>query len=224
MLEFIKRHKIATLVTINLVALVIAIVIIIIHLAKTATIDINVAPNDATLTLNGRKYDNNTSHDVLPGNYHVKIAMDGMQAKEYDITLEKNGFVRIWDYLLDEKGGFDYYLSHPEDELALAEIVKDDDKTAKAFIVQYEKTIGIFDQLPIIDQTPSTIGDIYGVRYMYDVLTLENGAEKEQCQKPFCLYAKDTLGEREEYVKDLIYGLGFDPNDYQIIYEKVEHE
>ena len=214
MLEFIKRHKIATLVTINLVALVIAIVIIIIHLAKTATIDINVAPNDATITLNGKKYDNNTPHDILPGNYHVKIAMDGMQAKEYDITLEKNGFVRIWDYLLDEKGGFDYYLSHPEDEFALAEIVKDDDKTAQAFIAKYENITSILDILPY-DYDAYT--DDFSEYVQYRIYQNPN----DNCDKAVCLIIEDNTGGNEQRAKDKLKEMGYNLDDYNIAYEYV---
>lgn len=224
MLNFIKQHKIATIITFNLVVVVIVVIAIIIHFAKTAVVDILVAPKDAVVTLNGRRYDNQKQHDVLPGNYHVKITMDGMQTKEYDITLERTGFVKIWDYLLDVNGSFDYYNTHPEDETILAEVVEDNDEAAKAFIAQYDKITSIFDQLPIIDQTSSANGNMFGVKYMYDTLILENGADMEQCQNPFCIYAKDTLGGREDYTKNLILELGFDPSDYQIIYEKVERE
>lgn len=209
MLEFIKRHKIATLVTINLVALIIAIVIIIIHLAKTATIDINVAPNDATITLNGRKYDNNTSHDVLPGNYHVKIAMDGMQAKEYDITLEKNGFVRIWDYLLDEKGGFDYYLTHPDDMATLAEL--DIDQKVKDIVNYYNRITSIRDMLPLEYYERFEVDKPLGVFIEEDPNDCDS--------KALCLVVYGGEKNRDIALK-LIKEAGYNPEDYGIRFEK----
>ena len=214
MLEFIKRHKIAALVAINLIAIIIVIVIIIIHLAKTATIDIRVAPNDATVTLNGRKYDNGVSHDVLPGNYHVKIAMNSMQTKEYDITLEKNGFVRIWDYLLDENGGFDYYLAHPGDEATLAEVIKDDDKTAKTFITKYEKITSILDILPY---SYDAYSDDYSDYMQYKIYQ----DPRDDCDKAVCLIIEDNTGGNEQNAKNKLKELGYNLDDYSITYEFV---
>ena len=209
MLEFIKRHKIATLVTINLVALIIAIVIIIIHLAKTATIDINVAPNDATITLNGRKYDNNTSHDVLPGNYHVKIAMDGMQTKEYDISLERNGFIRIWDYLLDEKGGFDYYLTHPDDMATLAEL--DIDQKVKDIVNYYNRITSIRDMLPLEYYERFEVDKPLGVFIEEDPNDCDS--------KALCLVVYGGEKNRDIALK-LIKEAGYDPEDYGIRFER----
>lgn len=209
MLEFIKRHKIATLVTINLVALIIAIVIIIIHLAKTATIDINVAPNDATITLNGRKYDNNTSHDVLPGNYHVKIAMDGMQTKEYDISLERNGFIRIWDYLLDEKGGFDYYLTHPDDMATLAEL--DIDQKVKGIVNYYNRITSIRDMLPLEYYERFEVDKPLGVFIEEDPNDCDS--------KALCLVVYGGEKNRDIALK-LIKEAGYDPEDYGIRFER----
>lgn len=224
MFNFIKRHKIASIVTINIIAFIIIVVAIIIHNAKTAVVDIFVAPSDATITLNGRSYDNFESHDILPGTYHVKISMENMQTKEYDITLENQGFIRIWDYLLDENGGYDYYLAHPEDESILTEIITDNDTAAKSFIKKYESIAGILDILPIVDKTPSENGNLYGVRYEYDILTIKDGRELENCSQAFCLYITDTSGNKKDYALSIISKLGYDPNDYQIIYEEVSYE
>ena len=214
MLEFIKRHKIATLVAINLAAIIIVAVIIIIHLAKTATIDIRVAPADAVVTLNGRRYDNLQSHDVVPGNYHVKIAMDGMQTKEYDITLEKTGFIRIWDYLLDENGGFDYYLAHPGDEAILAEVVKDDDKTAKAFITKYEEITSILDILPY---SYDAYTDDYSNYMQYKIYQ----DPRDDCDKAVCLIIEDNTGDNEQTAKEKLKELGYSLEDYSITYQYV---
>ena len=105
MLNFIKRHLLASaLVLVNVIAIVIVTVAVFFDSARTATIDIQVAPSEAVIELNGKAYENFETHDVLPGDYHVKISMDGMQTKEYDVRLADDGFLQLWDYLLDENG------------------------------------------------------------------------------------------------------------------------
>lgn len=212
MLEFIKQHKIATIVTINLAAVIVVVIIIIIHFLKTASIDIHVAPSDAVITLNGRRYDNLKQHDILPGNYHVKIAMDNMQTKEFDITLERQGFVRISDYLLDANGGFDYYLSHSRDETILAEIVKDDDEAAKSFIAKYEKITSIIDILPFnYDAYTDDFSDYIQYSIQQDL--------REDCDKAVCLIIEDNTGGNEQVAKDKLKELGYNLDDYSFSYQ-----
>lgn len=212
MLEFIKQHKIATIVTINLAAVIVVVIIIIIHFLKTASIDIHVAPSDAVITLNGRRYDNLKQHDILPGNYHVKIAMDNMQTKEFDITLERQGFVRISDYLLDANGGFDHYLSHSRDETILAEIVKDDDEAAKSFIAKYEKITSIIDILPFnYDAYTDDFSDYIQYSIQQDL--------REDCDKAVCLIIEDNTGGNEQTAKNKLKELGYDLENYDIVYQ-----
>ena len=209
MLEFIKRHKIATLVTINLVALMIVLVIIIIHFAKTATIDIYVAPSGAMVTLNGRRYDNLKSHDILPGNYHVEIAMDGMQTKEYDITLEKDSFIRIQNYLLDEKGGFDYYLFHSDEMSLLAEF--DDDQKVKNTVDYYNKVVSIRDVLPLEYYERSDARSIVGVFIKED--------DRDCNDSILCLLVYGGEKNRDIALK-LIKDAGYNDKDYKIRFKE----
>lgn len=214
MLNYIKQHKIATLVVLNLVAVAIVAAVIIIHLTKTAVIDILVTPKDATITLNGKRYDNQKQHDILPGNYHVKITMDNMQTKEFDITLEKNGFVRISDYLLDTNGSFDYYLTHSMDAAILTKVVKDDDELAKSFVAEYEKITNITDILPF---NYDAYTDDYSEYTQYSIYQ----DIRDDCDKAVCLIIEDNTGGNEQIAKDKLKELGYDLNNYSITYEYV---
>ena len=215
MFNFIKRHKIASIVTINIIAFIIIIVAIIIHNAKTAVVDIFIAPSDAIITLNGRSYDNFKSHDVLPGTYHVKISMENMQTKEYDITLENQGFIRIWDYLLDENGGYSYYLIHSEDEAILAEIANDE-KTKK-FLEDYDQAAAILDLLPIKY-------DAYSADFSeYTQYKIEQD-HRDDCPKIICLKIIDGTGNSEQAAKDKIVEKGYNLDNYDISYEYIPLE
>ncbi|MBR2766660.1 hypothetical protein IKD67_01050 [Candidatus Saccharibacteria bacterium] len=208
MFNFIKQHKaLSLLLFLNVVAVLIVILIIVIHNSKTATVDIMVTPYDAVVELNGARYENMRSHNIVPGDYHVKISMEGMQTKEYDFSIERDGFVRIWNYLLGMDGGFEYYLNHPNDEIILEKVVDDD--TGRNFVDKHRRIVNIDEVLPLeyydnddpadpvaifIEQAKDICGDNIGCLSVY-------GGEKH----------KDIAFK-------LIRDAGYSPDDFDIIF------
>ena len=96
MFNFIKRHRLAcAFVVIDIIVVLIVVLAIVYNNAKTAVIDIYVAPSKAVVEINGQKYDNFSSQNVFPGDYHVKISMDGMQTKELNLSLDDGEFGKI---------------------------------------------------------------------------------------------------------------------------------
>lgn len=210
MFSFIKRHKaLSLLLFLNVVAVLLAILIIVIHNSKTVTIDVMVAPREAVVELNGAKYENLQSHNVAPGEYHVVLSMEGMQTKEFDLSLTDGNFVRIWDYLLDAEGGFSYYIAHPED-VAILESVADDE--AKVWLEEYNKVWGIVNILPI--KYDSFTPD-YAYYTQYEIVL----DSREDCPKILCLKIVDGTGGNEQAAIDKIKENGFNPDDYEIKYE-----
>ena len=216
MFNFIKRHKaLSLLLFLNVVAVLIAILIIVIHNSKTATVDIMVTPYDAVVELNGARYENMRSHNIVPGDYHVKISMEGMQTKEYDFSIERDGFVRIWNYLLDANGGFDYYLIHPDDEAILENIVNENDKAAQKFITEYKQKIAIVNVLPVVF-------DAYTDNFShYTRYNIKIDDSRDDCSKIACLIIEDNTGGNEQAAIGKIKELGYNPDDYEIEYEFV---
>ena len=215
MFSFVKRHKIVSVVILlNLILIAVVIAVIVMHNAKTATVDIKVAPLEAEIRLNGQRYDNFQSYDVLPGEYRVEISMEGMETKEYDITLENNGFERIKTYLVGVDGGFDYYLRHPEAEAVLAQVIDDSDTVAKEFVEKYESVSAIADILPYNY-------DAYVDNYAYYVNYEIAKDERDDCRKIVCLRILDYTGGNEQAAINTIIEQGFNPDDYEIVYEEV---
>lgn len=213
MFSLIKQHRlVSVLILMNIIAVVVVIVVIVVNSMKTATVNIEVAPAEATIELNGTKYTNLKSHDVLPGNYHVRISMEGMQTKEYDFDLEKDGFVRVRTYLLDNAGTFDYYLTHPDDEMTLADVADDD--ASKEFIKKYNRMKSIKDQLPAVFDAYS---DDFSEYTRYE-LSLD---ERDDCPKILCLLITDKTGGNKQIAIDKVAEMGYDPDDYKISYEYV---
>ena len=217
MFKFIRNHKILRLmVFLNVVAVLIVVLVIVIHNSKTATIDIMVAPSEAVVELNGSKYDNLGSYNVAPGDYHVKISMDGMQTKEFDIELEDGEFERIWTYLLDDGGGFGYYLGHPDDAQILNDVA---DAEAREFLEEYDRLHSIEDVLPLqysntFDPDATEVVSI-SVRW---------GLGDECNEKAYCLIVHDFTGKNTEKALQLIRDAGYNPDDYELVYEKGESE
>ena len=216
MFSFIKRHKAASvLICLNLIAVILVIAIIIIHKSKTAMIDINFAPAAATITLNNQAYANQESHNIAPGDYHVKISMEGMQSQEYDLTLDTDGFARIWGYLLSADGTFDYYYSHPEDVAILTEVANADDTKAQAFLADYNQKASLAELIPI-DYDAYTDDFAYYTEYHIYLNEYYN-----TCPKILCLTIEDNTGGNEQAAKDKIKELGYNPDDYDIEYTYV---
>ena len=213
MFNFIKRHKVASLlVCVNVVAILVVILVIVIHNTKSAVVDIYVAPSAATIELNGKKYDNFVSYDMFPGDYHVKIAMDGMQSKEYDLYLGDGDFGRLWDYLKDENGSLNYYVRNADEEAILAKVANDDE--SKKFVQEYEKAAGILKDLPI-EYDGYSDDFAYYTKYSIDL------DERDDCPKMICLAIVDNTGGNEQAALAKIREMGYEPGDYEISYNYV---
>ena len=217
MLDYIRQHKVFSLVIfLNIIAILIVVLVIVIYNTKTATVDLMVAPSDAVVELNGKQFENLKSHNVSPGDYHIKISMEGMQPKEFDLDIEDGDFKRIWTYLLDDDGGFGYYMSHPDDAIILNDVADDD---VKRFLAEYNKLNAIQEVLPLqysntFDENATEVISI-SVRW---------GIDDECDKKAFCLIVHDFTGKNNEKALQMIRDAGFDPNDYELVYEKGDDE
>lgn len=210
MLELIRRHKIiSAAIALNVIAILVVVLLIVVHRAKTVSIDIYVAPSDAIIELNGKKYDNFSSYNLMPGEYHVSISMDGMKTKEYDLALENDGFARIWEYLVDDDGSLNYYLENP-DEISILTKFSDDEEVKKV-IEHYDKVVSIRDALPLEYYDRSDPDNSVGVFVEEDI--------NECIDKILCLVIYG--GEKN---RDIALGLikeaGYNPDDYGIRFEE----
>lgn len=210
MIDFIKRHKaICLVIFLNIIAFLLAVLIIVIHNSKTATIDIKIAPSEAIIKINGVNYKNFETYDIAPGDYHVSISMDGMWTKDFNVSIEDGELERIWTYLLDKNNSFSYYVYHPEDAVLLSDLADDQ---AKAFIEEYDRVQGIQEQLPLtysntFDQEATEIISI-SIRW---------GEEGECKEKPYCLVVNDYTGKNSEKAMAMIREAGYNPDDFEII-------
>lgn len=210
MLDYIRRHKIVSaVIALNVIVILIAILFVVIHNAKTASVDIYVAPSEATIELNGKKYDNFASYNLMPGDYHVKISMDGMKTVEYDLVLDDNGFARIWKYLADDNGSLDYYFKNSDEIAIIAKF--GDDESVNELIEHYNKVISIRDVLPLEYYDRSDPDNSIGVFVEEDMNECDN--------KILCLVIYGGEDNRD-IALSLIKEAGYNPDDYGIRFEE----
>ncbi|MBQ3453037.1 hypothetical protein IJG28_02480 [Candidatus Saccharibacteria bacterium] len=214
MFNLIRRHKIASVViAIDIIAILVVALVVVLHQSKTATIDILIAPSAAEVRLNGKKYDNFSSHNVMPGDYHAVVEMEGMETKEFDFSVQDGEFHRVWDYLLDNEGGFSYYLTHTEEVATLKQVANDDE--AKVFLVKYDKLNSINTVLPL------TYSNTYDADATEIVSISINWGEEENCSaQNFCLVVSDYTGKNHEKALSMIKEAGYDPDDFVIKYRE----
>ena len=210
MLEFLARHKKATLVGIILsLVLIVAISVyfIIEDASKTADVQVIVAPSSATMTLNGVRYDAYGDLRVKPGEYEVKVSKDGFETVTEKIEAKENETVSIMIYLMPTEENADYYETHPEDATIRGSI---DDARALAELNELKEKYPILKQLPIkIDYYTAN----YANRVKYTITY-----ERTDSEQGFIIVVNDDTGGNYGAAMERIKALGFNPEDYQIQY------
>lgn len=214
MFDFIKRHRLAcAFMAVDVIILLIVALIVVYNNAKSAVVDIYVAPSNALIELNGEEYDNFSSQSVFPGDYHVKISMDGMQTKEFDLSLNGGGFGKVRTYLVGTDGGFGYYVDNPDEEMVLAEVAND--KESKEFVEKYNHTRSILNDLPLEYYDRSNPNNPIGVFVEQDTNDCKGYV--------VCLVAYGGK-ENSSIVEGLIREAGFEPSEYRITYGMGDEE
>lgn len=213
MLSFVRNHKVISIViAVNLVAVMVLVIAFIIHNSKTATIDILVAPENATIEINGKAYENYQSYNLAPGDYTAVISMEYMQIREISFTLNDDDFYRLNTYLLSQDGSFEYYEYNHEDEQLLEKIATKDDKEAQAFIEHYKQLYNITEVLPLeySVRAEDNNGEVVSISvHQYD------GA----CFDIVCLEISDYTGKNHDMAIQMIKDAGYNPDDYTVTYK-----
>ena len=88
---------------------------------KSATLEILVAPTSARIVINDKDYQNGT-YKLEPGNMVATISKAGFTTKTVNFVLNEHQVTKLYVYLLEEGGGYDWYLEHAEDAKILSKI------------------------------------------------------------------------------------------------------
>lgn len=236
MTTFFRNKWVRLFLIIDAIAIIVVVIFAINNALKTSVLNFNVTPLDAEILVNGREYENGT-YRVMPGKYEVEISHEGMVTKEFTVELGAEEITNIVAYLVGEDGGFDFYELKDNygsyvklTEIASADnnITTDRDTSAEEFVAKMEKDFELFSILPIVDKTPTGYGLEYGVNYQYDITAVQDGRQRDDCDRALCLYITSSKDKEEQgvlkKVSDLVNSLGYNIERFQIIYEVIRHE
>lgn len=202
--RYIKNHPIPVVIIVSLIFFALVLVVTALSLNPTSEVEILVAPESATVSINGKTYKNGT-YKLPSGDVSVKIEKDDFTPKEYTFNTLKNN--KLYDYLT-QNGDLSWYDSHPEDAIILTTIGDyEADLTANSFIEKYP----ISKNLPVI--IAEYDNDDNYIEFRID------GGKFENCDRDFCLKITDSTGNNLAYAREEIRKLGFEPNNFEIIYE-----
>ena len=201
---YIKNHPISATIIVSLIFITGILVITALSLNPTSEVEVLIAPSSATVTINGKSYKNGT-YRLPRGNVSVKIEKEGFTSKNYTFNTSTNN--KLYDYLTQD-GSLSWYETHPEDAIILTTI---GDYEADALSASFAEKNPISKSLPLVVAEYNN-NDEY-IEFRID------GGKLENCDRDFCLKITDSTGNNLDYARKKIRDLGFNPDDFQIIYE-----
>ena len=205
MKNLFKKYPLVFIVLGGLLIITIVLVVVALSLKDTVEVEIKVAPASATVLVDGKSYQNGTFR-ISSGTHNIHIEKEGFTSKDYTFDTGTNN--KLYDYLLQSDGSYTWYLSHEEDALILTSI-GDYEQNLKS--INYNSKYPIIESLPIIYAH-------YDENYDYTEYRIDGGSFSG-CNTDFCLKVTDTTGNNLESAKEKIREAGFNPDNYQILYE-----
>lgn len=212
MVDFIKRHLIWFMGGGVMVVLLLIMGIVSINMLYSATLDIVVVPTEAKILINGEEYKNGVYQNVRTGKAKVNISLDGFETQEFEIELKRDERTRVYTYLEGDAG---WYEGMDEDSSYLLDIINE--------YKGEQQTVELKDKYPIMSDIP-IVYERYLNNYTEYVSYRIDGGEYEGCEQEFCLKITDISGGNYERALKSIREKGYNPSDYEIIYEDVSQK
>lgn len=212
-----KRVKLITIIA-SLILIVFVIAIVVITIAnsrKTATLETKIVPLSATITIQEKKYRPNQNYKFEPGEMTATISAEGYQSKEVPLNLKDGETTTLAVALYAADGTYSTYcqsITYDKECQLFEEIMQIQSTQAAAeYAAQY----------PVSTMLPLNVVEVDPTTYDWTEYRIDCGYF-EECKNPdFCIKITDTTGGNREKALQKIRDGGFNPNDYEIIYEYV---
>ena len=210
---FFRQKWVRIILIIDVLAILIVAGIIIHNATKVSIISFNIAPVDAVISVNGNTSFTNNTYKITPGTYEIKISHDNLETKTFTIDIAPHDAITFTAFLKDVDEKFSFYESKENN------LTYDNDVSAEEFIKKVTKALGIFELLPIkgyiyedTEINTSTAG-----------FAIKDGRSSSKCEKIACLLINYYGHDYEELVTEKIQEAGYDPENYQLIYERYKN-
>lgn len=220
------RQKWVRIILISDAVLIVGLIIVLIVFSfRNAVINFNITPLDAEISVNGKSGYENGSYSFFPGTYEIVISHKDLDSKTFTVNVSPYYYVTISAFLSDN-GNFDFYEQKANFRSfeKLREIASagdnqtiDHDTSAENFIANLEYIMSIRELLPIkgyvyADPTANASTAGFAIRY-----------GEEGCEMIACLLVNYYGSNYKEAVIEEIEKVGYDPADYQILYERYNY-
>ena len=220
---FLKNKWVRLILIIDVVIIAGVIGAVIWGSTKTATINLNITPVDAKIQIDGSGEYYNGSYQIHPGTHNITITHNGLTPKTISVDTQSGYVTTLSTFLSDDDFSFYKLKDNYTSFLKLAEIASsennittDHDTSAEQFIPEFTHIMSIMEALPIK-------GYVYaepGVNASTAGFTIRDGRGQEDCKVSACLLVNYYGKDYEQTVIESIEKAGYNPDDYQIIYER----
>ncbi|MDO5451472.1 MAG: hypothetical protein Q4F56_00060 [Candidatus Saccharibacteria bacterium] len=224
--QFFSNKWVKIVLAIDAVVIIAVVAILIGNSSKTATVNFNIAPLDAKIQIDGQGEYYNGAYQIHPGSHTVTISRDNLTTKTFTIDFQPDYSTTVCTFLSND-GNFEFYEFKDNYEsyqqlaaIASAEnnITTDQDTSAEAFLSNFQQILSFLKILPIK-------GYVYaepGVNASSAGFTIQDGGGKEKCERTNCLLVNYYGKGYEDAAMEEIEKAGYNPTDYQIIYERYD--
>lgn len=194
---------------IGLVAILVFIVILtIINLQKSATLNIIIAPINATVNIDGHKFKTNETTKYYPGTYTAEISADGFIAQSLSLDLSANQESYLYVALEPTPENSDYYDENPNESGRRQAVY---DANYQLYSDEYTAKYPIVGSLPYQNTDDRRGYDFTNYRIDY--------GKFDNCKSDFCLKITDNVGIYQDEAMNYLRSSGQNIDDYEIIYE-----
>lgn len=194
------------LIIIILVFILIIFVLLIINNKKDANLNINVAPSNTKILLDNKEIKAGKNY-VSNGKHNLSFSRSGFANNERQININQNDINNVYIVLTPTtEEGWNYYNKNQD------EFMKIEGLSGKDFT---NKSKDATETYPIIKQLPFDAEPFYRVDY---------GISKKYPDDPtkIALYVSTSQPQSTQDALETIFDSGFDPSDYEIIFQPLE--
>lgn len=220
---FLHNKWVRIVLIANAIIIIVIICLLIWQSTKVSTVNLNITPVDATISINGDKKYQNGQYSITPGTYNVTISHEGLEPKNFTIDVAPQSVVTISTFLSDADHTFDFYKlrkNYPSyaklEEIASADnnITTDQDITAETFIKRFQEDYeALTTKLPI-DHSETIYQDGF-----YEIKNSFNIIARNDCANTLCIQVNTLSANDKEYINAIIQEKGLNVEDFEIEYK-----
>lgn len=192
---------------ISIVFLVIILIVVSVRRIYSGALRIVVAPTSASIVIDGKKYENGSYEGVRAGIVHVDITAEGFEPESFDLNIAPDVITGIYSCLKTD----DSNLLQEGDYAETCSLVKEyyGEKEKDEFSQRY----------PISNVIPVVVEEYSWDYTSYTYYRIDFGKYKDCEREEYCVKITDFSGGNYDNAIKMIRKKGYNPNDYEIIYE-----